>query len=123
MARDETAELPVDVATMRQTVNVLLDPDAAPDVFPPSGAELETLTATIRGHIEILAPEVEAAARELKPNSIRRHGILSCVWEANSRLEAEPSKRYGGPVGNARRLARSLNALLDHYEALGSEVR
>ena len=112
--------LPVDIETMRDTVNRLLDPDAAPDAFPPAGDELQTLTATVRGHIAVLAPEVEEAARtKLKPGTVRKYTVLQCAWEARGRLDAEPSSKSGGAVAHARRLARSLNALCDHYERLG----
>lgn len=104
---------------MRETVDRLLDPDAVPGTLPPSEAELDTLTATVRGHLELLAPEVEAAAEKMV-SVIARHGVLACVWEARSRLAAEPSRRFGGPLGNARRLARVLNALCDHYEQLAA---
>lgn len=115
---DATA-LPVDVATMRDTVNRLLDPDAAADALPPAGEELQTLADTLRGHIAVIAPEVERAARgSLKPDSAVRTSVLGCVWEARSRAEAKPSSRTGGPVAYARRLARALNALCDHYERL-----
>ncbi|MFF9215645.1 DUF6415 family natural product biosynthesis protein [Streptomyces viridosporus] len=114
---------PVDIVTMRDTVNRLLDPDAVPEALPPADDELETLTATMRGHIEVLAPEVEAAARSLKAGSTRRYTTLGCVWEARSRLEAQPSPRYGGAPGYARRLARALNALCDHYEALAGATQ
>ncbi|MFE3854600.1 DUF6415 family natural product biosynthesis protein [Streptomyces griseorubiginosus] len=108
---------PLDIETMRETIDLLLDPDAAPDALPPVGDELETLTATVRGHIELLIPEVEAVAERIPPTSvIARHAVLTCVWEARSRLEAEPSPRFGGPAGHARRLARALNALCNHYE-------
>lgn len=111
---------PLDIELMRQTVNRLLDPDAVPEALPLSPEDLETLTATVRGHIQLLAPEVEATARkQLKPGSVRKYSVLTCVWEAESRLEAEPSPRYGGPAGHARRLARALNALCDHHENLG----
>jgi hypothetical protein len=106
---------------MRETVNRLLDPEAVPGALPPRDAELETLTATVRGHIELLAPEVETAAERLT-GVITRHGVLACVWEARSRLEAKPTPRFGGPAGYARRLARALNALCDHYEALNGRA-
>lgn len=109
---------PPDIETMRETVNRLLDPDAVPEALPLSREELETLTATVRGHIQLLAPEVEQAARKLKAGSVQRYTVLSSVWEALSRLEAEPSPRYGGPAGYARRLARALNALCDQHENL-----
>jgi hypothetical protein len=117
LATAEQDQAPPDITTMRETVNRLLDPDAVPEALPPAGAELETLTATVRGHLEVLAPEVEAAARRIKDSS-RRYAILECVWEARSRLEVQPNSRTGGLIGHARRLARVLNALCDHYEQL-----
>ncbi|MFD3614417.1 DUF6415 family natural product biosynthesis protein [Streptomyces sp. NPDC058676] len=114
--------LPPDIATMREIVNRLLDPDAVPEALPPGADELATLTLQLRGHIALLAPDVaEAARRRLKPGSVRKYSVLTLVWEAESRLEAEPSPRYGGPVGHARRLARVLNALCDHHEELSPD--
>ncbi|KOT35347.1 hypothetical protein ADK41_25390 [Streptomyces caelestis] len=121
--RPDTRTTPVDLATMRETVNRLLDPDAVPEALPPTGDELQTLTALVRGHLELLVPEVEAAARKLKPDSVHRYTVLGCVWEARSRLETQPSPRFGGAPGYARRLARALNALCDHYETLNGTIR
>ena len=42
----ELTESPPDIATMRATVDRLLDPDAAPEALPPAGAELETFGTT-----------------------------------------------------------------------------
>ncbi|HET9326439.1 MAG TPA: DUF6415 family natural product biosynthesis protein [Candidatus Eisenbacteria bacterium] len=109
---------PVDLATMRESVDVLLDPEGAPAIKPPSGADLDTLTEVLRGHLRLLIPELEAAARKLGRDSIRRYCVLGCLGEARIRLRAEPSPRYNGPIGHARRLARALNALCDHYEQL-----
>lgn len=113
---------PPDIATMRAVVDRLLDPDVVPEALPPAADEVDTLTLQLRGHIQLLAPEVEEAARKLKKGSVRRYSVLGCVWEARSRLEATPSSRNGGAVGHARRLARVLNALCDHYEALGGDA-
>jgi hypothetical protein len=121
----EQAHEPPDIATMRDTVNRVLDPDAVPNTLPPSLDELQTFAKTLHGHIAVLAPEVEEAARDrLKPGGVPKYTVLQCAWEARSRLEAEPSSRTGGPVAHVRRLARSLNALCDHYERLthGSET-
>lgn len=109
---------PPDIATMRHTVNRLLDPDAVSDALPPGPDELDTLTALLRGQLALLAPEVEVLARGLGRNSIPRYCALACVGEARERLRAEPSPQYGGAVGHARRLARALNALVDHWERL-----
>lgn len=117
----EQNQAPPDIATMRETVGRILEPDAVPDALPPRGNELETLTAELCGHIAVLAPAIEQAARvQLKPGTLHKWTVLQCAWEARSRLEATPSSRYGGPVTHARRLARSLNALCDHYDRLAS---
>ena len=107
-----------DITVMRETVQILLDPDAV--ALPPTADELETLTQMIRGHLELLIPEVEQSARRLKRDSIPRYCALACVGEARGKLRAEPIRGFGEEVGYARRLARTLNALCDHYENLGA---
>ncbi|GAA3767301.1 DUF6415 family natural product biosynthesis protein [Streptomyces chiangmaiensis] len=91
-ARPPTAEdqVPVDLETMRETVDRLLDPDAVPEVLPPAADELETLTLQMRGHLELLIPEVEQAAARLSSDSIPRYCALACVGEARDRLRAAP---------------------------------
>ena len=115
------AASPPDIATMRETVDRLLDPDADPGTLPPSEAELEMLTATVREHLELLLPKVMQRAEELPRQSIPRYCALACAGEARERLRAEPSRRFGGPPGHARRLARTLNALVDHYERMAPQ--
>ncbi|MFC8201345.1 DUF6415 family natural product biosynthesis protein [Streptomyces sp. NPDC057298] len=112
------AESPPDIATMRAVVDRLLDPDAAPEGLPPAPGEIETLTLQLRGHLELLRPEVEETAQKLPRASIPRYCALACTGEARERLRTAPSPRFGGPVGHARRLARTLNALVDHWETL-----
>ncbi|MFF1598750.1 DUF6415 family natural product biosynthesis protein [Streptomyces mirabilis] len=41
---------------------------------------------------------------------------LACVGEARMRLSLEPDHRLPAGIAHAQRLARSLNALCDHYE-------
>ena len=110
--------LPTDLSLMRETAQILLGPDAAPDVLPPSTDELDTLTRTLRGHLELLAPEVEQAARRLDEESIPRYCALACVEEVRGKLGAQPRPGLGGAAAYARRLARTLNALCNHYEGL-----
>ncbi|MGI5457856.1 DUF6415 family natural product biosynthesis protein [Streptomyces sp. CA-249302] len=105
-----------DITVMRETVRILLDPDAV--ALPPAADEVETLTQMLRGHLELLIPEVEQSATLLKKDSIPRYCALACVGEARGKLRAEPTRRFGAEVGYARRLARALNALCDHYENL-----
>lgn len=112
------AAAPPDIDTMREIVDLLLDPDAVPQALPPAPGELETLTLQLRGHLALLLPEVEETAKRLPRQSIPRYCALACVGEARERLRSEPTKRFGGPTGHARRLARTLNALCDHWEAL-----
>lgn len=112
---------PPDIEEMRASTALLLGPDGAPDVLPPAADELATLTETLRGHLELLATEVARAAGKLDRESIPRYCALACVGEARERLRAQPSTRFGGPPGHARRLARTLNALCDHYANLRGE--
>lgn len=118
-ARD-VAHLPPDITSMRATVARLLGPDDGPDNLPPAGGELPVLTSTLRGHLELIIPEVEAAAGRLDKDSIPRYCAVACVGEARGKLRATPSPVLGGDVAYARRLARVLKALCDHYETIGT---
>ncbi|MFI5475202.1 DUF6415 family natural product biosynthesis protein [Streptomyces cacaoi] len=102
---------------MRETARILLDPDAV--ALAPAGPELDTLTLAARGHLALLVPEVEQAARRLKRDSIPRYCALACLGEARGKLRAEPSRASGGALVYARKLARVLCALCDHHETLG----
>ncbi|MFD5157653.1 DUF6415 family natural product biosynthesis protein [Streptomyces hawaiiensis] len=109
---------------MRETAHRVLGPDSAPDAVPPAGTELDTLTAELRGHIEQLAPEVEQAATRLPESSPTRAAALACVGDAGGQLRA-PELGFAvlaGSVMYARRLARVLAALCDHYETVSSGV-
>ncbi|MHA5050027.1 DUF6415 family natural product biosynthesis protein [Streptomyces sp. SD15] len=110
----ESGTAPVDVAMMRESIGRLLPPEGE----ALAGAELVTLTSLLRGHMELLIPEIDTATAVLPKNDIPRYCALACVGEARGRLRAQPSPVPGGAIAHARRLARSLNALCDHYEAL-----
>jgi hypothetical protein len=114
-------EAPPDIATMRNTVNQLLDPDATPEALPPAAAEVETLTRTMRGHLELLIPDVESLVGG-RPKSVAQYCALACVGEARGKLSVQPRPGYGSAAGYARRLARVLNALADHYERLNGDA-
>lgn len=110
---------PPDIETMRDVIDRLLDPDAlAAGARPLASCELETLTLQLRGHVALMLPEVRQAAEQLPRESVPRYCALIGVVEARERMRAEPTRRYGGPAGYARRLARTLNALCNHWEAL-----
>jgi hypothetical protein len=109
---NETA--PADIATMRETVGLLLPRDAD----EPTGEELATLISLMRGQMELIIPEVHATAVSLPKTDIPRYCALACVGEARGRLDAKPLPGLDGPAVYARLLARALNALVDHYESL-----
>jgi hypothetical protein len=117
---EEQQSVPPDIATMRATVDRLLDPDTAPDVLPPAGDELDTLISAMRGQLEVIIPEVEKAFRPLSKSDPQRYCVLACVGEARQKLriglDHAPNREVA--VALARKLARSLNALCNHYETL-----
>lgn len=108
----------VDVLTMRQTIALVLPPDDE----PPPGVDIATLTAMIRRHLELIVPEVESKALALDKDDIPRYCALACVGEARGKLRARPAMGLGGDVAYARKLARSLIALCDHFESLTGQV-
>ncbi|MGW7498571.1 DUF6415 family natural product biosynthesis protein [Streptomyces luteogriseus] len=121
---DTTALAPPDLEMMRESAGIALGPVSAPEAVPPAGEELDTLTAALRGHIELLAPEVEQAAGRLPENSPTRACALACVGEARGKLRAPELgfvMRTGG-VMYTRRLARVLAALCDHYDIVSTGV-
>lgn len=111
--------VPPDLEGMRDSARQLLDPDSAPDVLPPSYAELDALTLKLRTHLELLISEVEQAALRIPESEILRYCALACVGEARGKLRISPRPGVSSGVTYARRLARVLNALCDHLETLG----
>lgn len=118
-AAEPVLAAPPDIAVMRETVGMLLSPDAV--ALAPAGGELAKLTRTMRGHLELLIPEVQRAAGRLERESVTRYCVLACLGEARGKLRTEPSQRVDGEINHARRLARVLNALCDHYEKIGGD--
>ncbi|MFJ8034654.1 DUF6415 family natural product biosynthesis protein [Streptomyces sp. NPDC096032] len=112
----------VDIAAMRRTAAKLLGPDDGPDALPPAPAELETLTAELRSHLERLIPEVEGAARREPADSGPKFCALACVGEAQRKLHAGDGTSWAVRVAMARKLARSVNALCEHHEKLGART-
>ncbi|MFJ4551111.1 DUF6415 family natural product biosynthesis protein [Streptomyces sp. NPDC088817] len=100
---------------MRASVRRLL----AEDVEPPAPDELPTLALLLRGHINTLIPAVEAATRVLPENDVPRACAMACVGEARMRLRIGDGDNDDVRLAVAVRLARSVNALADHYENLG----
>ncbi|WP_369389385.1 DUF6415 family natural product biosynthesis protein [Streptomyces sp. CG1] len=109
---------PVDIATMRETALLLLGPDDGPEALPPAPKELDTLAATLRGHLELLIPEVTAKAGRLAKDCVFRYCALACVGEADRKLRVGDGCTPPVRAAVARKLARSVKALCDHYEKL-----
>ncbi|MEV2226995.1 DUF6415 family natural product biosynthesis protein [Streptomyces phaeochromogenes] len=103
---------------MREAVNRLLDPDAVPEALPPADDELGTLVLQLRGHLAVIMPDVERTALKLPKNNIPRYCALACIGEARMKLGETLKPGPSAPVAHARRLARVLNALCDHFETL-----
>jgi hypothetical protein len=119
----EQDQNPPDLVAMRYTAQQILGPDSGPDALPPTEEE-DTVIAQLRGHLHLLMPEVEQAAGRLPTNSPTRHGALTCVGEARGKLRASElsSAWLDGSVMYARRLARVLGTLCDHYEIVSAGV-
>ncbi len=109
-----TSAPPVDIASMRMSVAQVLPPD----VTPTDRDTLETLTSMLRGHMQLLVPEIEQAAAGLPDDDVPRYCALLCIREACGKLSALPGLLPYDAVAYARKLGRSLLALCDHYEAL-----
>ncbi|MFH8342021.1 DUF6415 family natural product biosynthesis protein [Streptomyces sp. AM6-12] len=107
---------PVDIATMRETAAQALGIEDETDAPLPAPEALDTLIGQLRGHLEMLIPEVEKELAQLPKESSRRYCASACVGEARGKLAARPAPRPDGEVEYARRLARILRALLDHFE-------
>ncbi|MGW0584355.1 DUF6415 family natural product biosynthesis protein [Streptomyces sp. NPDC002920] len=108
---------PLDIETMRASTRRFL----AANAEPPSLEELTTLTLQLRSHIMAAIPEVEAAAKKLPLDDWPRHCAFACLGAVRQRLSAEPGRTLSVGIEHAQGLARSLNALCDHYENLGCE--
>jgi hypothetical protein len=100
---------------MRETARILLAESA-----PPDADLLETLTLQVRGHIEVLMPDVQAVADGLPDDDIPRYCALACIGEARGKLRIEARPGLAAGLAHARRLARVLSALCDHYEGLAA---
>jgi hypothetical protein len=108
----------VDVGMMRQAIARLLPPSE--DV--PPGLDVPSLTEALSGYMNLLIPEVEKLAGGLPREDVPRYCALACVGEAHGKLRAQPGMGPGADVAYARKLARSLIALCDHFESLTGQV-
>ncbi|WP_328868727.1 DUF6415 family natural product biosynthesis protein [Streptomyces sp. NBC_00287] len=113
-SREGVSAPPVDVATMRASVAEVLPPE----VTPTDRGTLQTLTGLLRGHLQLLIPEIEQSAALLPADDVPRYCALVSVREARGKLNAGPGRLPCDAVAYVRRLGRSLLALCDHFETL-----
>lgn len=111
-------EDPPDLATIRATARRLLAGNAKP-IGPD---ELDTLGLTLRGHLQLLVPEIEKLAGKLPKYDIPAACAMAGVHEASMRIRLGPGDNSPVRMSVAMRLARSVNALCDHYEALADPL-
>ncbi|MEU9569970.1 DUF6415 family natural product biosynthesis protein [Streptomyces massasporeus] len=64
----------------------------------------------------VIVPEVELAALALPEDSVPRACALHCVGDARTRISMDPGRTPAARIAQARRLARSVHVLCDHYE-------
>ncbi|MBL1114435.1 hypothetical protein JK364_18845 [Streptomyces sp. 110] len=116
---EERHQRPLDIQTMRASTRRVL----AEDAELPSMEEMETLTFRLRGHIIAAVPAVEQMTHSLSEDDTRRACARACaracIGEARMRMRLEPGATLSARIAHAQRLARSINALCDHYENLG----
>lgn len=72
----------------------------------------------MRSHLELLIREVAQKAGP-RPYSVPTYCALACVGVACRELGQTPRPVLEARVAHARLLARSIEALADHYERLG----
>lgn len=105
---------PADVETMRVTSRLVLGLSR-----PPSTGELALLVAQLRGHLQVMIPEVETiAARQSQSSDLAACLALACAREARRKLAIPDRTSPAGQLALALRLARILDALCNHHDAL-----
>ncbi|MVO86088.1 hypothetical protein GPA10_15330 [Streptomyces sp. p1417] len=114
-ARAAVREGPVDAVMMRRTTSRLLSPGAEVVTDPK---ELNDLTLLLRGHIMLLIPEVEAATAWFPDDDVPATCARACLGEARMKLNVAPPAGPAAGIAHSQKLARVLNALLDHQENL-----
>ncbi|GHH83095.1 hypothetical protein GCM10018793_44330 [Streptomyces sulfonofaciens] len=105
---------PPDIAKMRVASAALLADGASLPRFD----DLDERAIRLRGHLKLLIPVVEEAARALPDEHATRVTALAAVANARVRLSASPGPGLVSATQHARSLARELAWLCDHYEAL-----
>ncbi|MEW2635278.1 DUF6415 family natural product biosynthesis protein [Streptomyces sp. NPDC048389] len=104
---------PVDIATMRNTARRVLSLEK-----PPTRDDLEMLTAALRGHVQLLVPEIDALIRAQPAGDLHAGIARVGIEEASRRLTTPLGFGPDAAYRCARKLALSVCSLCDHYEHL-----
>ncbi|OIJ64338.1 DUF6415 family natural product biosynthesis protein [Streptomyces mangrovisoli] len=105
-----------DIETMRDSVTrALVDMPALP---APDAEALDTLAATLRGHVVVLVPEVEALAAQRPEGDVPGRVALACVEEARRKLRVRDGHTVQARLTTVQKLGRVVKALCDHFETL-----
>ncbi len=110
-----TGTEPVDTTTMRETAARVLGPESETDAPLPAHENLDILIGQLRD-LELFIPEVEKMLIRMSKEGTARYCASACAGEARGKLTARPGRGPDGEVEYARRLARVVQALLDHSE-------
>ncbi|MGW2559464.1 DUF6415 family natural product biosynthesis protein [Streptomyces sp. NPDC001514] len=105
---------PLDLDTMRDTARRVLALGEA----PPLLEDLDRLTDILRGHVQLLVPEIASLIRRLPrgdgPACVAQIGIDEAWRRLHTTRGFGPDAAYR----HAKKLALSVNSLCDHYENL-----
>ncbi|MDN3297000.1 DUF6415 family natural product biosynthesis protein [Streptomyces ficellus] len=105
---------PVDVETMRDMVRRVL----ALESTDPQLQDLDALTKALRGHVQLLVPEIRAIIRTQPAGDLHSGIAQIAIGEAWRRLHTTPGFGPDAAYRRAKKLAMSVNSLCDHYENL-----
>ncbi|MEU1278542.1 DUF6415 family natural product biosynthesis protein [Streptomyces sp. NPDC005805] len=117
-AAPEPGSPPAGVAGMRDAARRVLALGGA----PPSREDLERLTDTLHGYVRLLVPEVRALIRARPADDPPARVAQVGVDEAWRRLHTAPGFGPDAALRHACRVARSVQALCDHYETLNPPI-
>lgn len=109
--------LSVNLDAMRAAAARLL----ADDAERPPASDLLDITRLCRGDLMLLIPEVEQAAYRWPRDHVLRECALAGVAEARRRLGLRFDGHLSHAEAHAKRLARSIDCLINHLEKLGGE--
>ncbi|WP_206306847.1 DUF6415 family natural product biosynthesis protein [Streptomyces sp. F001] len=111
--RNETETPALSTGLMRAQASWFLD-----QRMLPRHQTVKGFGEDFRGYLRQLIPRIEQLADVLPPDDVPAKVALAAVGEARRRLDEAESTGLHGEVERVRRLARSVVALCDHYDAL-----